>query len=131
MPLTERQDKAKHLADELEKLGGCWVITPLPLDPDTKGLRVQILSTDRDRVITALCEARWNPIYLQQNPRFTTNGGLVPGFLYEVEIPKERQPIVDDTPKIPSDAAELAKREEEKKTRAFIASFRKSAGLDR
>jgi hypothetical protein len=94
----------------LERLGGCWVVSPMPLDPDAKGLRVQILDVDCDRIVTAICAAGWIPARLQSHPRFVTGGGLVPASLYEIDIPRERQPVVDSGPKVvPSEPAKREK----------------------
>jgi hypothetical protein len=129
MALTERQQKAQDLARDLEQMGA-WCLTPLPLDPDAKGLRVQILDADRDRVVTAICEAHYIPSKMQAHPRFTTSG-LIPASLFEIAIEKERPSIVDDRPKVSSDIAEAAKREERQQAAKFISAFRKSAGLDK
>jgi hypothetical protein len=67
---------------------------------------------------------------VQRHPRFTPNG-LIPAYLYEVVIEKDRQPVPDDRPKIPSEIAAFAEREEKKKAAQYIAAFRKSAGLDK
>jgi hypothetical protein len=80
--------------------------------------------------VTAICEGGFIPSFLQGHPRITDKG-FVPAGLYEIVIEKDRQPIVDDRPKIPSEVVELAKREERAKAKEFIAAFRKSAGLDK
>jgi hypothetical protein len=51
--------------------------------------------------------------------------------MFEVEIPKERQPVPDDGPKVSGEALDAAKREEKRKASEFIAQFRKSAGLSK
>jgi hypothetical protein len=124
--MNERQQKARDLARELE-LMGAWCLTPLPLSDDAKGLRVQILDTERDKVITELCAAGWLPTFLQGHPRFTP-GGLIPASLFEIAIERERQLVSDDRPKVPNDIAEFAKREEKRKTDATIAAFKKHIG---
>jgi hypothetical protein len=125
--LSERQKKAHVLARELARCPGCWVITPLPLDPDARGLRVQILDTERDNVISELCEGGWIPNLVSAFPRFTSKG-LVAASMYEVLIERERQPVPEG-PKVSSEVAEQANREEKKKMAQEIAAFRKSAGL--
>jgi hypothetical protein len=127
--MNERQKKAQDLARELEQMGA-WVVTPLPLDDDTRGLRVQILDTERDKVITELCAAGWVPAFLQGHPRFTPNG-LIPASLFEIVIEKERQLVSDDRPKVSNEIAELAKREEKRKADATIAAFKKHIGWDK
>jgi hypothetical protein len=128
--LNERQKKAQRLADELGRCNGCWVTTPMPLDDSTRALRFQTLDSERESVISELCEAGWIPNLVSAFPRFTS-AGLVAASMYEVNIPKERPSIVDDRPKMPSDIAALAEREEKKKAAEFISAFRKSAGLDK
>jgi hypothetical protein len=119
--LSKRQETAQDLCLELHKLGGV-VINSMPLDPDAKGLRVQILDTDRDKVITALCEKGWLPSLLQSHPRFTPNG-LLPASLYQVDIPRERTTVPDDRPKVA--LSEPAKRE---KTPLEVEQMRRYLG---
>jgi hypothetical protein len=105
--MNARQKKAEDLARELGKMPGCWVVSPLPLDDDARGLRVQILDSERDKVITTLCEWKWLPAMVQNHPRFCPDG-LKAASLFEVEIPKERQSVLPDSPKV---SGELARRE--------------------
>jgi hypothetical protein len=123
--MNKRQEKAEELARWLGQMSGVWTISPMPLDGDTRTLRFQVLDFERDSVVTELCAGGWIPSLVQGHPRFTPNG-LMPASLFEVEIPKERPPVVDDRPKIPSEIAELAKREERMKAKEFIAAFRKT-----
>jgi hypothetical protein len=118
--MNSRQEKAQDLARELGRMGA-FVVNAMPLDPDAKGLRVQILDADRDRIVTALCEWGWLPAMLQAHPRFAP-GGLLPASLYEIPIPKERPPIVDDRPRV---SGEFAKQE---KTEREVAALRKYFG---
>jgi hypothetical protein len=129
-PLSARQEKAQDLAGWLGGMTGVWVVSPLPLDDDTRTLRFQILDSEQDRVVTEICSAGWIPARLQAHPRHrVTTRGFENASLYEIEIPRERQPIVDDRPKIPSEVTDQAKREERKKMEKTIAQFRKAAGL--
>jgi hypothetical protein len=128
-PLTERQKKAQWLAAELGRCAGTWVITPLPLDESARALRFQLLDSERDAVISELCEAGWIPSMVQGHPRFTPSG-LIPASLYEVVIEKDRTPIVD-TPKIEAGMVELAERQARAKAAAEVKAFRKAIGFDK
>ena len=92
--LSERQQLAKSLADELNKLGGAWVTSPLPLDDNAK-LRVQIKDIDRNRIIQWLKDLGWDPVCVSVLPRVCTTG-LIAAALYEIDLPKPRQYILDD-----------------------------------
>jgi hypothetical protein len=129
-PLTERQKKAQRLAAELGRCPGCWAVSPMPLADDARGVRFQLLDANRDEVISELCGAGWVPNLVSAFPRFTS-AGLVPASMYEVDIPQERHPIVDNLPKVSTEMAEAARREEKRKAAEYISAFRKSAGLER
>jgi hypothetical protein len=126
-PLTLRQEKAQKLADELGRCRGCWVVTPLPLDNDTRGLRVQILDSERDSVVEELCGSGRLPNLVSPFPRFTS-AGLVPASMFEIEISKERQPV-PDSPKIESGMVELAERQAKTRAAAELKAFRKAVGI--
>jgi hypothetical protein len=127
--LTARQTKAAQLAAELGRCSGTWVITPLPL-ADYSHLRFQVLAEERDSVITELCQSGWTPRFVQNHPRYCGDG-LKPGYLYEIEIEKQRYSVPTDNPKVEGEMADKAKRLEKKKADEYVAQFRKSAGLDR
>jgi hypothetical protein len=127
--LSERQKKADLLAKELGQCSGTWVITPLPLNDDTRALRFQVLDSERDSVISELCSCGWIPSQLQYHPRMSPTGWL-PAQLYEISIERERQ-TVPEGPKVSGDISELAKREEKRRAAEFISEYRKSAGLDK
>jgi hypothetical protein len=99
MVLSERQQLAKSLADELNKLDGAWVTSPLPLDEHAK-LRVQIKDISRNEIIQLLRDWGWDPVCVSVLPRVCTTG-LIGACLYEIDLPRERQPIpqVDRIPK--------------------------------
>src|SRR5215813_12651843 len=92
--LSERQQLAKSLADELNKLDGAWVTSPLPLDEQAK-LRVQIKDIDRNRIFQWLKDLGWDPVCVSVLPRVCITG-LIGACLFEIDLPRERQPIVDD-----------------------------------
>jgi hypothetical protein len=112
--MTPRQQKAAAIARALRRDFGddAVVINPLPLDPGQQ-LRIQILDSKRDAVIEKLCGWGWLPNYLQVHYR-VTNQGLIPASIHEVKIEEER-PIVPDARKIPVDAAERKKMDDEVK----------------
>jgi hypothetical protein len=89
--LSERQQVARNLAYELGKLEGVWVTSPLPLDDDAK-LRFQLLDLERNHVIQTLKDWGWNPVCLSVLPRVHSTG-LIAACLYEIDLPRERQPI--------------------------------------
>jgi hypothetical protein len=99
--LSERQQLAKRLADELGKMDGAWVTSPLPLDEHAK-LRVQIKDIDRNRIIQWLRDLGWEPVFVSILPRICTTGLIAAG-LWEIDLPRERQPIPQDDRVIPKD----------------------------
>jgi hypothetical protein len=122
-PLSERQLTAQALADSLGGMPGVYVWTPLPLDPDAKGVLVHIEDEYRDRVIKALCEAHWLPSYKQLHSRITPKG-VIPAALYEIAIEKERPPIPAETKEVPRDFA--AEREVRKEMEKEVELMRKT-----
>src|SRR5262245_6771030 len=94
MVLSERQQLAKRLAEEIGKFDGVWVTSPLPLDDNAK-LRFQLLDMERNHVLQTVKDWGWNPVCLSVLPRVHTTG-LIAACLYEIDLPRARQPIVDD-----------------------------------
>src|SRR5262245_36382574 len=94
MVLSERQQLARNLANELGKMDGVWVTSPLPLDDNAK-LRLQILDSERNHVVQAAKDWGWNPVCISVLPRVHSTG-LIAACLYEIDLPRERQPIHDD-----------------------------------
>jgi hypothetical protein len=92
--LTERQQLAKRLADELGKLDGVWITSPLPLDESRK-LNLQILDSERNRVLQIIRDWGWHPICVSILPRVHSTG-LLAACLWEIDLPKPRQNILDD-----------------------------------
>jgi hypothetical protein len=101
MVLSERQQLAKSLAAEIDKMDGAWVTSPLPLDDDAK-LRLQIKDIDRNRIIQLLKDWGYPPVCISVLPRICTTG-LIGACLYEIDLPRERQPIPQDGRAIPKD----------------------------
>jgi hypothetical protein len=50
-PLSERQIRARDLADWLGGMAGVWVVSPLPLDDGAKALRFQVLAVNAIRLL--------------------------------------------------------------------------------
>jgi hypothetical protein len=94
MALSDRQQLAKSLADELSKMDGAWVTSPLPLDDNAK-LRVQSMDIDRNGIIQWLRDLGWEPVCISVLPRICATG-LIGACLYEIDLPKPRQNILDD-----------------------------------
>ena len=92
--LSNRQQLAKRLAVELDKMDGAWVTSVMPLHDDAK-LRVQIKDMDKNRILQWLKDLGWDPVCISVLPRIC-NTGLIAACLYEIDLPRERQPIYDD-----------------------------------
>ena len=92
--LTNRQQLARTLANELGKMDNVWVTSPLPLD-DNQKLRMQIADTVRNEVIQLLRDWGWQPVFVSVLPRICTTGWMA-ACLYEIDLPRERQPVPDD-----------------------------------
>jgi hypothetical protein len=120
--LSERQQKAEQLARELRKLEGVWVSSPLPLDDNAK-LRIQVLDSRKNEVISLLCGWGWIPEFCGPLPRVTYTG-LLAASLYDIDLPRERTPIQDDRTIRP---AELASEKREK-TPLEVVQMRKYLG---
>jgi len=101
MVLSERQQLAKKLADELGKMDGVWVTSPLPLDDNHK-LRVQIKDIDKNRIVQWLRDLGWDPVCISVLPRVCPTG-LIGACLYEIDLPRERQSIPQEDRIIPKD----------------------------
>src|SRR5262245_60085245 len=105
--LTPRQETAQRLTRELGKMDGVWVTSPLPLD-EHANLRVQIRDISRNGVVQMLKDWGWDPILISVLPRMCTTG-LIAACIYEIDIPKPRQDVVDDRPRMIQ--GEIASRE--------------------
>ena len=118
MVLSERQQLAKRLADELGKRDDVWVTSPLPLDDNHK-LRLQIKDIDRNEVVQLLRDWGYEPICVSVLPRVCSTG-LMAACLYEIDLPKPRQDIVDDRI-IPKD--EVGRRGQSPETKAMLEAI--------
>jgi hypothetical protein len=94
MVLSERQQLAKRLADELGAMNSVWVTSPLPLDDNAK-LRLQVKDVARNEIIQLLRDWGYEPQFVSILPRICTTGLIAAG-LWEIDLPKPRQNILDD-----------------------------------
>jgi hypothetical protein len=94
MNLSNRQQLAKRLADELARFEDAWIVSLTPL-PDDKKLRVQIADRARNEIIQTLRDWGYEPVFVSVLPRVCPTG-LMAACVYEIDFPRERQPIVDD-----------------------------------
>src|SRR5262245_2521565 len=117
--LTERQKTAQAIAAELHKLGA-WVVSPMPL-ADNQALRWQVLDSDREAILEKVSSWGWSAALKCCVPRFTARGPL-PSSVYENDLPRPRQPVVD-TRTIRGEVAEHKKSAEE------LEAMRKHLGL--
>jgi len=118
MVLSERQQVAKKLTEELGKMDGVWVTSPLPLD-DNQKLRLQIKDIDRNEVLQILKDWGWDPVCVSVLPRVCSTG-LMAACLYEIDLPKPRQDIVDDRA-IPKD--DVGRRGQSAETKAMLEAI--------
>jgi len=93
--LNQRQQTAQALAREIENLGA-WVVSALPLD-DGKRLRVRIADSDKNRVLQAIKDLGFEPMFVTITMRTdVATYSLIPACDYEVALAPERQFVVDD-----------------------------------
>ena len=118
MVLSERQQLARRLADDLDKLDGVWVTSPLPLDDNHK-LRLQIKDIARNEVVQLLRDWGWDPVCLSVLPRVCSTG-LMAACLYEIDLPQPRQDIIDDRA-IPKD--DVGRRARDSETKAMLEAI--------
>jgi hypothetical protein len=118
--LTERQQTAGALMCELQRLGA-WVTSALPLRDD-ESLKFQVLDEHRSQVLEKLSQWGWGPTLCSNLPRITSRG-MEAATIYEIDLPRERQPVVDD--RIHGEIAE------QKKTSVEVEAMRRYLGLDK
>jgi len=118
MVLSERQQLARRLADDLDKLDGVWVTSPLPLD-DSHKLRLQIKDIDRNEVVQLLRDWGYEPVCISVLPRVCSTG-LIAACLWEIDLPQPRQEIIDDRA-IPKD--DIGRRARDSETKAMLEAI--------
>jgi hypothetical protein len=117
--LTERQQTAAALAREIQRMGA-FVVNPMPL-PDDQKLRLQVLDANRQQVLEQLSQWNWSPTFYGTLPRICSDGWKLAS-LYEIDLPRERQPVLDDRQTI---YGEIARPE---KTDVELEGIRKYLG---
>jgi hypothetical protein len=113
--MTPRQLQSAALAHHIQNLGG-WVTSVMPLAADAN-LRFQILDKDRTAILEKLASWDWSPVLVSAFPRVCPDG-MRSASLYEIDLPRERQAIPQDTRVY----GEIAER---KKTDAELEGFRR------
>jgi hypothetical protein len=92
--LTPRQETARSLAYEIDKAGGV-VVNPMPLHPDGR-LRFQVVDASRPGVLQVLSDLGFVPAFCGMTFRICVDGTFRPASIFEIDLPRERQPIPDD-----------------------------------
>jgi hypothetical protein len=75
-------------------MDGAWCISPLPLDNSAK-LRFQVLDSDRQKFSRNYPAGIGKPVFCGTLPRVTFDGMKLAN-VYEIYLPRERQPVADD-----------------------------------
>src|SRR5262245_15428607 len=122
MALSNRQQLAKRLADELGKYEGVWIVSPLPLD-NTAKLRVQILDTECNAMLQIIRDWGWDPVFVSLSPQRVTYAGFQMAPVYEVDLPRDAAPVPADDRTIRGEIAQP------KKTDVEIEGMRRYLGL--
>ena len=120
--LTNRQQMAKRLVDELNKWDDVWVTSPLPLR-DGARLRMQIADRSRNEIIQLMRDWGYDARLISVLPRICPTG-VEAACLWEVDFPGDRQPIIDDR-KIMGEIAEP-----KPKTDVELQGMRRYLGLE-
>jgi len=122
MALSNRQQLAKRLADELGKYEGVWIINPMPLDSGKK-LRVQILDSECNAILQMIRDWGHEPVFVSLSPQRVTYAGLQMAPVYEVDLPRDAATVPADDRTI---RGEIAKPE---RTSVELEGMRKYLGL--
>ena len=93
----------------------------IPLRDDEK-LKFQVLDENRSQVLEKLSQWGWGCTLCSNLPRITSRG-MEAATIYEIDLPRERQPVVDD--RIHGEIAE------QKKTSVEVEAMRRYLGLDK
>jgi hypothetical protein len=122
--LSERQKIAERLTRELQALGAT-VTSVLPLRDDAR-LRFSVLDAARPKVLQELADGGWQVVFAGTNPSFFhPDGTMRLASIFEINIPHERQSIIDDRKTIPRN--EIGPR---KKTDTEVKAVLKYLGWD-
>jgi hypothetical protein len=125
--LSERQEKARALTNELQKqFSHCvFVTSPLPLNPDAK-LRLQLLnwpSSNYENTLEVIRSWGWTPILTGHGMRFCADYTARGCSNFEIDIPADHQPIEDDR------AIPRSEIEEKRSTPTEVELVKKHLGL--
>ena len=93
MSLTQRQELASALAEQLRRLGA-WCTSPLPL-ADNAALRFDVKRDACELVCGKLLSWGWRPFPLGETTRVLPSGnGALPQqvMVYELMLPKDKPP---------------------------------------
>jgi hypothetical protein len=93
--LSERQKTAERLTRELHALGA--TVTSVPPLRDDARLRFWVTDAVRPKVLMELAEGNWPVIFCGCASQFTIRDYDVKLVsIFEIDLPAERQPVVDD-----------------------------------
>ena len=93
MPLSERQELAQSLADQLRRIGA-HCTSPLPLR-EGDALRFDVLNNECDAVLGKLATWGWSPKPRDKGVRFVRQDmGVIPAptTFYEIDLPPSKEP---------------------------------------
>ena len=119
MVLSERQQLARRLVDDLVKMCGVWVDSPLPLN-DGAALRVHVLETERAYFLQVVRDFGFEPTFLTIKPRVCAVGFNEGTSLWEIELPCDK-PIPQDDRAIPKD--DVGRRAQSAETKAMLEAI--------
>jgi hypothetical protein len=91
---NRRQELAQSLAEQLVKLGRCYVTSSLPLNDD-RPLRFEVISDSSDAILGQLAAWGWKPRPCGAGERFVITGNAAlpqAASIYELDLPRERKP---------------------------------------
>jgi hypothetical protein len=123
MVLNDRQQLAQALTREINGLGCAWVTNAMPLRDDEQ-LRLQVLDDHRSQVLERLSNWGWSVTPCGALPRILPSG-FKGATLYQLDLPRQRQPIADDRVKAVGVSDDSNRRE---KTPAEVEAIRKYLG---
>jgi len=121
MALSERQQKAEALKNEIHQLGG-FVVNPMPLGLGEK-LRFQFLTgLQCEAALDRLRDLGFEPMFRNAGLRFCLNGVAEPCNTYEIGIAADTPKVLDDRTIKDTRLASTAKDAE-------LEAMRKTLGL--
>jgi hypothetical protein len=94
MKPTRRQELAQSLAEQLVKLGRCYVTSSLPLNDD-RPLRFEVISDSSEAILNQLASWGWKARPCGAGERFVLTGNAAlpqAADIFELDLPRERKP---------------------------------------